>query len=243
MRDIEKWLDVTTQKFCFHHHGVTTGDEDAANLRVVTHILDELAGFPAGKLKVRIADELCPPETVGAVGMAGLALCREKQDGLIILVLHALQRVVAKLGFVQFQLTGRVRVQLLPHLEGSLANFRLTCLAGHEVTHVLEIFISQHFTLGECELEYRVGGKAFAVNEILHHIIVYPEGQDSTDSLHVDDLVAIEPQHFANPGQVISCICSIFRHESFRLINHPRKPSGHFSRVRSLCLKSPRLPR
>ena len=48
--------------------------------------------------------------------MADLALRREEQDGLVVFMLHPAQGLVIQHRHVQFHLSGRMRIEILPNL-------------------------------------------------------------------------------------------------------------------------------
>ena len=122
---VEQRLDVAPQHRLAHDHRIPAGDQDAGHLRVLAEIGDQRADIVGRHLQLRLVHELRPPEAVGAVRVAGLALPREEQHRLRVLVLQPRQRPAVQAGRVQQQLPGRMRVEPHPDLVRGCAQRRL----------------------------------------------------------------------------------------------------------------------
>ena len=205
-------LDVAAQDRRLHHHRVAAGDQHAADLRVLADVTRQLLGLLAGELQVGIADELRPTKTVATIGVAGLALRREKQHGLLILVLHTGNHFAVELGHVQLHLPGRVRVEFAANLIGGELDLRLGCIAHHEVAHALVIRLLQHAALRKGELKNRVVRDVAGIDQVLDHVIIHAERQHGRYRLHVEDLLLVEFQLLRDLRKILSGARLEFRH-------------------------------
>ena len=142
-------LDVAAQHRGFHHHRVAAGEQHAAHLRVVPHVVHQLIRLPAGKLQIGVTDELCPAKTVAAVGVASLPLTWKKQNRLLIFVLHAANHLAAKRRHVELHLPGGMRIELPPDFIRRQLDLRLGGTLGHQVAHALKIDLLEHAALRE----------------------------------------------------------------------------------------------
>ncbi len=115
--------------------------------------------------------------------MAGLALPREEQHRLRVLVLQTRQRLVVQGRRVEGQLARRMRVEPHPYLVSQAA--RLVRSArderGRQPGHVIG---GQHVGLREHEPVDRIIRGTGPVDQLLGHIGVGPERQDRGDSAH-----------------------------------------------------------
>ena len=116
--ELEQRLDVAAQHRLTHDHRVAAGEQHAGDLRVLLQVRDEPGDVVGGHLQVRLADELGPAEAVRAVRVTGLALFGEEEHGLRVLVLQAVDRLVADPRHVELELARRVRVEPHAHLVG-----------------------------------------------------------------------------------------------------------------------------
>jgi hypothetical protein len=124
-------------------------------------------------LQAGLVHELRPAEAVAAVRVAGLALPREEQHGLGVLVLQAGQWPAVQAGRVQQQLPSRVRVQ--PDLVRRGAQPGRGRTAVEQVRDPAHVRLGQHVRLGEDEPVDRVVGSRVPVDEVLDHVRVRPE--------------------------------------------------------------------
>ena len=122
---VEQRLDVAPEHRLAHDHRIPAGDQDAGHLGVLAEVGDQRADIIGGHLQLGLVHELRPPEAVGAVGVAGLALPGEEQHRLRVLVLQPRQRPAVQAGRVQQQLPGRMRVEPHPDLMRGFAQRRL----------------------------------------------------------------------------------------------------------------------
>ena len=152
MRNAQERLNILAQELCLHDHRVTAGNQNTVNLGVLLNITTEMLWFLVRKFQVTIANKLCPTKTVGAVGVTGLPLSREKQHRLIVLMLHARQFFTVKHGSIQLQLPCRMRIETALNLSSSQLNLGFRSSLGHQITHAAEIFISKHPALGNGQL-------------------------------------------------------------------------------------------
>jgi hypothetical protein len=121
-----------------------------------------------------VTDELRPPEAVAAVGVTGLALRREVQHGLAVLVLQA-----GGFGGHVGQLGGRVRIQTrtdVPHQRGK-------CARRHRREPQL-VSQREHAPLREDQLEDRIARHVPPVDQFPQDVLVHPEGNDLGDRAH-----------------------------------------------------------
>ena len=138
-------------------------------------------------------DELSPPKTVGAIGMAGLTTGGEQEHGLAVLVLASWKRLSVHHRNVEFELPGWMRVH--PHLDlPSRSGHHVLGRAGtYQIVHVVEVGTREHADLGEEQLKDGVRWDVGPVDQLVENIVVHPEGQNSGNGLQVENLTTGKP--------------------------------------------------
>ncbi|MFD9283981.1 hypothetical protein ACFWD7_43250 [Streptomyces mirabilis] len=154
--DLQERFDVAAQHLGAHHHRVAARDERAGDLRVGAQIGGCGGDVVGGDAQVGLADELGPAEAVRAVGVADLALAREDQHRLRVLVLEAGEAPPFVHGDVGVELAGGMRVELHPDLVGRAQDVGLRGVLRQQFRHLLEVGLGQHLGLRERQPEDRV---------------------------------------------------------------------------------------
>ena len=144
----------------------------------------KLFRFGAGHFQVFVTHELRPAKTEGAVGVAGLALGREEQHCLAILVLNAVQNFTVELRHVHFHLASRVRVEFVPDFLGDSLDLFLVGTFPVQFRHALVMLVLQHPFLRKNKLIDRVVGYLVPVDQFIDHILVDPERQHAGYHFH-----------------------------------------------------------
>jgi len=174
---VEQRLDVAPQHRLAHDHRIPAGDQDAGHLRVLAQVGDQRADIIGRHLQLGLVHELRPPEAVGAVRVAGLALPGEEQHRLRVLVLQPRQRPAVQAGRVQQQLPGRMRVEPHPDLVRGFAQRRLRRLGLDQAGQPAHVWRGQHVRLGKDEPVDRVVRDRIPVDQVVDHIRIRPERQ------------------------------------------------------------------
>src|SRR5690554_2484775 len=183
---LQQGFQVLHQVFGFHHHGVATGHQQVGHFGVLFQVAVQLLGIGAGHFQVFVTNKLGPAEAEGAVAVAGLALGREKQHGLTVLVLYAVEYFAIQLRHVRFHLAGGVWVQFVTDdFGGSLDVFFVGTLAM-QLRHLLVMFVLEHALLGEDELIDGVVRYLVPVDQFVNHVFVNPERQHAGYHFHFE---------------------------------------------------------
>ena len=95
-----------------------------------------------------------------------MALRREEQYRLIILVLHTRQLLAIEHRLVQLLLPGRMRVQSRLNLARCQLDLGIGRLSAHQIAHALEILIGQHPALRHGQLVHRIIRQVIPVDKI-----------------------------------------------------------------------------
>ena len=172
---VQQRLDVAPEHRLPHDHRIASGDQDAGHFGVLAEIGHQRADIVGCHLQLRLVHKLCPPEAVGAVRVAGLALPGEEQHRLRVLVLQAGQWPAVQARRVQQQLPRRVRVQPHPDLARGGAQAGLGSRAADHVREPPDVRHGQHVRLGEDEPVDGVGGGRVPVNEVLDDVRIRAE--------------------------------------------------------------------
>ncbi len=172
----QQWLHVGAQALGRHDHRIATGHQDVGDLGMLAEVADERVGGLRREAQIGIPDELCPAEAVGAVRVTGLPLGREVQHGLLVLVLHALQRILLQPRHVEFLLAGGVRVEGVAD-RGDTRGAPGLAGVGDQIARLLLVGPAEHARLREHQLEDRVVRHRRPVDELVEHVLVGPEGE------------------------------------------------------------------
>jgi hypothetical protein len=177
-RDGQQRHEVVAEPFGGHHHRVAARDQDVVHLGMRVQVGDQAGRIRGGEPQFGIADELRPPEAVGAVRVAGLALAGEVEDRLPVLVLQPRHRGAVLDGHVR-PLRGRVRVEPAPDVVHHLAHQG----AGRPLQPSL-VLVGQHAGLREGQLEDRVVRHGPPVDQVVEDVVVDAEGEHQGNASH-----------------------------------------------------------
>ena len=144
----------------------------------------QIVRLPAGELHLVHTHELGPAETVGAVGVAGLAGGGEKEHGFTVFMLHSLESLVPQHRNVELDLASRVWIHFLLNLARGRLQMVGRGPTGYQVVDFSEVLTVEHLRLGKGQLENRVFRDVGPVDQVLDHVVVHAEGQDGRDGLH-----------------------------------------------------------
>src|SRR5690554_6049226 len=183
---LQQRLQVLHQVLGLHYHGVATGHQQIGHFGVFLQVAVQFLGIGAGHFQVFVTDKLCPAEAEGAVAVAGLALGREEQHGLAVLVLHAVQYFAIQLRHVHFHLAGRVRIQLVADFLGGGLDVLFLCAFAVQPGHALVMFVFQHAFLREDKLVDGVVWYLVPVDQFVDHVFVNPEWQHAGYHFHLE---------------------------------------------------------
>jgi hypothetical protein len=177
-RGSEERLDRLSQKHGVHHHRIAAGDQHISDFVVFGQILHQCIGVAGGESQVFDTDELRPSKAVGAIGVTGLALDREEQHRLAILVLTPQDPLAVDSGHVEQLLTGRVRVH--PHVDVMHQSLERLALYAPD-NHVLEpqkIATVEHSGLRKGQLIDRIVGNVVPIDELAQNVFVDSEWEN-----------------------------------------------------------------
>ena len=141
-------------------------------------------------LKFLLANELRPAEAECAVGVAGLALAREEQNGFAIFVLESFEGLAFFTGNVELPLPGRMRIEIGADIGGSALDLLRRGVAHHEIGDPAKVAVAQHAPLREHQLVDRIVRHPVPIDQVLDHVAVGPERQHGADDLHGKQIVA-----------------------------------------------------
>ena len=221
-RGIEQRLDVAAQDAAAHDHRVPAGDEHAGHLAVPAQVGDERVDVVGRHLELGLVDELRPPEAVGAVGVAGLALLGEEQHGLRVLVLEPGEPHAVHVRRVEQQLAGWVGVESHPDLMRGLADLRSRRAAGEQVRDPVHVWRRQHVGLGEDQAVDRVVRCHVPVDELLEHIGVHAEREHRGHCADGEPLGVAEARA---PGELVQVPRTVSTEPLLLDVSQPRSPS------------------
>ena len=216
----EQRLDVFPQDGGPHDHRIAAGEQHALHLAVRAKVRDERFRFAVREFQLVDADELRPTEAIGAVGVAGLALAREEENCLAVLVLKSRERASVEGRDVELHLAGRMRVQPLLDLSRRRAH---PCLVGadpDEVNHPRHVLPGEHPGLRERQLVDRVFGDVVPPDEILDDVVVDPERQHGGNGLHRDEVVRVEPPELRDGVDVPPRVGAVLHGRCAHLAHH-----------------------
>ncbi len=110
--------------------------------------------------------------------MAGLAVAREEQHRLLILVLHARQPRLSQRGHVVLQLPRWMRIQVQADSVRRRLDLMFISAAAEERCHLLVVTRLQHPPLREVEDEDRIVWNVPPVDQFVHDVVVRLERKD-----------------------------------------------------------------
>src|SRR5690554_1514944 len=183
---LQQGLQILHQVLGLHYHGVATGHQQVGHFGVFLQVAVQFLGIGAGHFQVFVTDKLRPAEAEGAVAVAGLALGREKQHGLAVLVLYSVQHFAIQLRHVHFHLAGRVRVQLVADFLGGGLDVLLVGTLAVQLRHLFVMFVLEHTLLREYELIDGIVRYLVPVDQFVDHIFVDPEWQHAGHHFHFE---------------------------------------------------------
>ena len=134
--------------------------------------------------------------------MASLALAREEQDGLAVLVLEPLQCPVRPIGYVQFTLRGRMGIETGADLGDCAVDFLLWRLADHQACNAMEVLVGKHAFLRKHQLVDRVVRDPVPVDQLFQNISVGAERQNLADDANREQVFTSHAAMFRNPVEV-----------------------------------------
>ncbi len=170
-------LHVFAQHAGLHDQRVAAGDQHVGDLGMGLQVGDEGRGLARREAHVRQVDELGPAKTVGAIGVAGLALTGKEQHRLPVLVLQAGDGLAAERRHVVGLLTVRMGIETPADGLDPPANLLLGRLPAQQVAELAIALRLQHLTLDEGQLVHGIFGHAAPVDELAQHVLVGAERQ------------------------------------------------------------------
>ena len=169
---VHERLGVSADQLGAHDHRVAAGEQHVGHRRVELEVGHQPVDLLAGELEVVELHELRPPEAIGAVGVAGLALGGEEQHRLPVLVLHALHHLFLQEPGVHLHLARGMGVEAELDLPGCGLDLGLGRFSLDQIGDAGEVLGVEHPLLGEGELEHRVVGHVVPVDQLFAHIVV-----------------------------------------------------------------------
>lgn len=180
----EQRLDVAAQDARAHHQRIAAGDQNIRDFRVSPQVGHEALRVRGLEMQLRQVDELRPAEAVGAVGMAGLSLAGEEEDGLLVLVLQAGQLAAVEIGHVVLPLAAGMRVHLEAYAVCRLVDLLLRGAMPQQAVDFGVVARLKHRALREGQLKDRVVGQAAPVDQAAEDVLVGAEWEDAGDDLN-----------------------------------------------------------
>ena len=187
---------------------------------MLLQVVHQLFGLPGGEFQLVHAHELGPAKTISAIGVAGLTLAGEEEDGFPILVLHSLKRFLTQARDVELHLSGGMGVESALDLAGCGRDLLGRRISPDQSHHSGEILAIQHATLRECQLVDGVFGNVLPADELFDHIAVDAERQHRRHGLDGKHLMGRQSLQFRNPVKIFSrvglvltaCYCRLSGH-------------------------------
>ena len=102
-----------------HDHRVAAREQNVRDFGMVGEVTVQADRILGRDLQLLLANELRPAEAERAVGVAGLALAREEQNGFAIFVLKSFESLAFFTGDIELPLPGRMRIEIGADIGGS----------------------------------------------------------------------------------------------------------------------------
>ena len=174
---LQQGVDIVAQNARFHDHRIAAGKDHIGHFRVLLQVSHQQLLFLHSDLPLIDADKLRPAEAERAIGVAGLSLLGEKQDGLAVFVLDSAQFLSVQLRQIMLHLPGGMGIELGADVVGYLFDKRFVLALFQRGSHFPEMCFPKHPALREGQHEHRIIGHIVPVDQLFHHIAVGLEGK------------------------------------------------------------------